>query len=145
MAVRGHLGDTPWPPNPSRALAPTFRFSGRANDQLGDYGQACQVAADWARRALAAAVAVSVAVSPVGTPAIRRAEPAALPEFFGMLHPSFRRAAASFEGGNQFFAQLGGCQDQNIVPGSQSGVTFDGDKLAAPHNEADPSVAWEVG
>lgn len=59
--------------------------------------------------------------------------------------PSFRRAAASFEGGTQFFAQLGGCQDQNIVPGSQSGVTFDGDKLAAPHNEADPSVAWEVG
>lgn len=126
----------------SRSLRPRRpSVSGRANDQLGDYSLACQVAADWARRALAAAVAVS----PVGTPAIRRAAPAALPEFFGMLHPSFRRAAASFEGSTQFFAQLGGCQDQNIVPGSQSGVTFDGDKLAVPHNEADPSVAWEVG
>jgi hypothetical protein len=87
---------------------------------------------------------LSALLSPYWNASYPTAEPAAMPEFFGRL-PSFRRVAASFEGGSQFFAQLGGCQDQNIVPGAQSGVTFDGDKLAVPHNEADPSVAWEVG
>jgi hypothetical protein len=51
----------------------------------------------------------------------------------------------SFEGGAQVFVQLGGCQDQDIVPGSQFGVTFDGDGRAIPHYEADPGVAREVG
>jgi hypothetical protein len=42
--------------------SPTFRFSGRANAQRGDDGQAWRAAAERAGRGLAAAVAVTVAV-----------------------------------------------------------------------------------
>jgi hypothetical protein len=48
MAVRGHLGDTPWPPRPAKGTCPDLPLSGLAAAQVNP--QSPSVA--WCRRPL---------------------------------------------------------------------------------------------